>query len=105
MFTSEMTIRDLCNTYSDFLDSIINCTMVDFRKVVGFRAKLEVAQHRFAEYCMTASGRMGTSDERYRVERKASAVYEAVCAASRTTFDDKVNTIWIDKLYELGLRG
>ena len=105
MCTSEMTIRDLCNTYSDFLDSIINCTMVDFRKVVVSGQSSRLPQHRFSEYCMTAAGRKGTSGERYRVEKKASAVYEAVCAAAKTTFDDKVNTIWIDKLYELGLRG
>lgn len=105
MFTNEMTIRDLCNTYNDLLDSIINCTLVDFRKIISFRAKLEIAQHQFAEYCMTASGRLGTSGERYRVEKKANKVYEAVCAAAKTTYNDRVNTIWITKLYELGLRG
>lgn len=107
MFTSEIKLSDACKLYDEYLDSVIKCTLVDYEDVIKFRENLTRKAYRFQQ-CVNAASRwelQKTRAIRREIEAKAEKVMEAAHDASMTTYDGKVNSIWLTKLYELGLRG
>lgn len=55
MFTSELKLFDVCKLYNEYLDSVIDCTLVDYKDVIKFREDLTRKAYRFQQYVNAAS--------------------------------------------------
>lgn len=94
------------NMITDSLNDISNITLIyDYRQAMAIRIEIDKLTTEL-ESLRDSAYSNGYAREAFEAAKaKADKLHEAAMAATSTTFDDECNTRWLNKLYELGLRG
>ena len=92
---------------ADSLNDISNITLIyDYRQAMAIRIEIDKIATELESLRGDAySNGYYTRKAFEAAKAKADKLHDAAMAATSTTFDDECNTRWLNKLYELGLRG
>ena len=92
---------------TDSLNDISNITLIyDYQQAMAIRIEIDKLTTELESLRGSAYSNGHYTREAFEAAKaKADKLHEAAMAATSTTFDDECNTRWLNKLYELGLRG
>lgn len=105
-YSAASVVRSHIDMIDQSLDSLIDVTIIDYKEAFAMRISLDkMISELKGIWSDIHSDACGARNALLSAEVKADKLHEAVMAATSTTNDNECNIRWLNKLYELGLRG